>query len=328
MPTLAADSRLVDCVASLRSQRFRRFEVVIVDNSGAQRVRCSQAFAMTDAVLEPDSNVGYGSAVNLAAACSDAAYIAVINDDAVACPEWLGALVTAMESNPRAGMVASAVRLAGDGRVDSAGMLLGGDGTSKQRGHLQPASAFARSEEVLFPSGSAALYRRTMLDEIDGFDDSFFLYCEDADLGLRARWRGWRCLYAPRAVVHHHYSHSAGGASPLKAYYVERNRLFLLVKNFPAPLLWRAPLYTAARYFWHFALMFAGRGRAAEFRKNGHGAARLFFYVLRAHCALLLAMPRLWRERRKIRKSARIGSDEFVRLVGAHAIGPRQVAAL
>ena len=63
---------------------------------------------------------------------------------------------------------------------------------------------------------------------------AFFLYCEDTDLGLRARWAGWKCLYVPEAVVEHHYSHSAGGASPLKAYYVERNRLFVLVKNFPA----------------------------------------------------------------------------------------------
>ena len=90
------------------------------------------------------------------------------------------------------------------------------------------------TEEVLLPSGSAALYRRAMLDEIGGFDDDFFLYCEDTDLGLRARWAGWKCLYVPGAVVEHHYSHSAGRASPLKAYYVERNRLFVLVKNFPA----------------------------------------------------------------------------------------------
>ena len=65
-------------------------------------------------------------------------------------------------------------------------------------------------EEVLLPSGSAALYRRAMLDQIGGFDDDFFLYCEDTDLGLRARWAGWKCLYVPDAVVEHHYSHSAG----------------------------------------------------------------------------------------------------------------------
>ena len=82
------------------------------------------------------------------------------------------------------------------------------------------------------PSGSAALYRREMLEEIGLFDESFFLYCEDTDLGLRARWAGWECLYVPDAMVEHRYSHSAGKASALKAYYVERNRLFRDLQEF------------------------------------------------------------------------------------------------
>jgi GT2 family glycosyltransferase len=123
-----------------------------------------------------------------------------------------------------------------------------GDGSSKQRGHGRPPKFFPVAEEVLFPSGSAALYRRAMLEQIGGFDEDFFLYCEDTDLGLRARWAGWRCLYAPEAVVEHHYSHSAGRASRLKAYYVERNRLFVLAKNFPARMLAAAPFVSLARY--------------------------------------------------------------------------------
>ena len=89
-------------------------------------------------------------------------------------------------------------------------MLMAGDGSSKQRGHGRPPEDFPVAEEALFPSGSAALYRRAMLEEIGGFDAAFFLYCEDTDLGLRARWAGWKCLYVPEAVVEHHYSHSAG----------------------------------------------------------------------------------------------------------------------
>src|ERR1700733_963755 len=122
-------------------------------------------------------------------------------------------------------MGAWAVRLMESGQIDSAGMLICGDGSSKQRGHLEPPEKYLAPAEVLLPSGSAALYRRAMLDEIGGFDEGFFLYCEDQDLGLRAQWAGWKCLYAPRAVVDHHYSHTAGRATPLKAYYVERNRL-------------------------------------------------------------------------------------------------------
>ena len=62
-----------------------------------------------------------------------------------------------------------------------------------------PPQVFAARRKALLPSGSAALYRRDMLDEIGLFDESFFLYCEDTDLGLRARWAGWECLYVPEA---------------------------------------------------------------------------------------------------------------------------------
>src|SRR6202158_4532479 len=125
-------------------------------------------------------------------------------------------------------------------------MLLCRDGSSKQRGHLESPESSARLQETLLPSGAAGFYRREMLVEIGLFDESFFLYCEDTDLGLRARWAGWECLYVPDAVVEHRYSHSAGKASPLKAYYVERNRLFLLIKNFPLRLLPAASLAALA----------------------------------------------------------------------------------
>src|SRR5260370_4683649 len=114
-----------------------------------------------------------------------------------------------------------------------------------------------------------------MLEEIGLFDESFFLYCEDTDLGLRARWAAWECLYVPDAVVEHRYSHSAGKASGLKAYYVERNRLFLAVKNFPIPDLLLAPFYSAIRYFWHFVFAMQGRGKAADFQREGNSSAKL-----------------------------------------------------
>ena len=97
-----------------------------------------------------------------------------------------------------------------------------------------------------------------MLERIGLFDEMYFLYCEDTDLGLRARWAGWECLYVPQAAVEHRYSHTAGGASPMKAYYVERNRLYTALKNFPPRMLLRVPFAAAARYFWHLSLFARG----------------------------------------------------------------------
>jgi GT2 family glycosyltransferase len=185
-----------------------------------------------------------------------------------------------------------------------------------------------RDVGVFLPSGSAALYRRAMLDEIGLFDESFFLYCEDTDLGLRAQWAGWGCRYVPGAVVEHLYSHSAGRASPLKAYYVERNRLYTIVKNFPAGMLMVAPFASIARYFWHVAALLTGHGKVAEYRHEGHSSAMLPWLVIRAHLAALFRLPALLNARRRIRASRRITPREFRALIARHSITLRQVASL
>jgi GT2 family glycosyltransferase len=266
--------------------------------------------------------------VNQAYRASNAPYLATLNDDAEAHPRWLESLVCAAEARSDAGMFASQVLLAGSAKLDSAGMLLAPDGSSKQRGHGEAPERFAQCTKALLPSGSAALYRRRMLEEIGLFDESFFLYCEDTDLGLRARWAGWDCVYVPGAIVEHRYSYSSGRASPLKAYYVERNRLYLAIKNFPGAMLVRVPFASAVRYFWHVIAMVSGRGKGAEFRKAGHSAALLPLLVLRAYAAALLRLPKLLAGRRRIRTTRRLTPGQFQALAAEHSISLRQVAAL
>ena len=312
---------------SLGRQTRRDFEVIVIDNSGRGLAQANGT-APGARIIENGSNAGFGGAVNQGFHASSARYLATLNDDAVAHPRWLETLVAAIERRPDVGMCASQVRLFGEHSLDSAGMLVAADGTSKQRGQGRPPEDFPVMEEVLLPSGSAALYRRAMLEELGGFDADFFLYCEDTDLGLRARWAGWKCLYVPEAVVEHHYSHSAGAASPLKAYYVERNRLFVVAKTFPARMAAAAPLVSLARYLWHVRYLLEGRGSAARFRAAGNAGTNMAFYVLRAHLALLWHARRLRRQRREIRALARITPAVFRHLLRTHSISARRVAAL
>jgi GT2 family glycosyltransferase len=310
---------------SLERQTRKDFDVIIVDNSGRKLVR-ERSGGWLASVIENDRNEGFGRAVNQAFRKSNAPFLATLNDDAIADPGWVEALLKAVENKPDVGMCASQVRLTNE-ELDSAGLLICSDGSSKQRGHRQQPGRFGRAEEVLLPSGSAALYRRRMLDEIGAFDESFFLYCEDTDLGLRARWAGWQCLYVPEAVVEHRYSHSAGRASALKAYYVERNRLAVALKNFPSGSLWQVPFVEVVRYFWHVAFMFRGKGAASEFREGG-SALMLIWLTIRAHVAVLARIGRLLQQRAAIRKTARITAREFTALMRMHSISPKQVASL
>ena len=150
-------------------------------------------------------------------------------------------------------------------RIDKAGHLIFPDGQNRGRGTgVLDRGQFDREEEVLWPDGCAAMYRKPMLDEIGGFDEDFFAYGDDAELGLRARIAGWQCMYAPRAVVRHHRGATLGKDSGWRLQLIERNRVLLAVKLFPWSLLGLNPFYYAIA---------AGGGRDAGARQSRrHGA--------------------------------------------------------
>lgn len=329
VPTLTAGESLEACVRSLAAQTLRELEIIVVDNSGQNLVAGLEAVREAGArVISNEQNVGFGAAVNQGIRASTAPFLATLNDDALAHPDCFAEMLKAMEARYEIGMCAPHIRLDGEHRLDSAGMLIARDGSSRQRGHGEPADRFRKPQQVLLPSGCAALYRRDMLDEIGLFDETFFLYCEDTDLGLRARWKLWECMYVPSAVVDHRYSHTAGRASALKAYYVERNRHYLVIKNFPLPALLAAPFFACARYLWHLLYLAKGRGKAAEYARDGSSAGSLVWVAVRALLATFAELPRLWRARREIQRHARATPKQFTRLLASHRISERQVAAL
>ena len=327
VPTLLAGDALRECLESLTNQRYRDFQIVVVDNSGRglvnQQGDARRAGAL---VLEMPHNTGFGAAVNAAWQCCRSAHLATLNDDAVASPDWLAQMVGGLVQFETAGMFASCVFLAGSSLLDSAGMLLCADGSSKQRGFGEPADRFAAPEDVLLPSASAALYRADALRETGVFDADFFLYCEDTDLGLRIRRAGWGCRYLPGARVTHRYSHSAGRVSVLKVYYVERNRLFLALKNFPLALLLRVPFATVARYAWHLFFLLRGTGAAAQFTAQPGAGRQLPWLVIKAHLGLLRHLPRLLRQRAAIAASAKISDSQLSQLLRRHSLSPREIA--
>lgn len=327
VPSLHCDANLQECVTSLLGQSWPRLSIVIVDNSGQGRARRMLTDSPQIHVLENAENLGFGAAVNRGFREFPADYLATLNDDATASADWTRHLVEALENDPAAGMAASKVILAGTDRLDSAGMSVARDGSSRQRGHHEPERFHDNPCEVLLPSGCAAMYRRRMLDQTGLFEEDFFLYCEDTDLGLRGRWAGWKCLYVPEARVFHRYSASAGAASSLKAWLVERNRIRLVVRNFPASMLLASFPWAAARYFWHGVDLFFGHGKAAEFRRREGSTWRLPWLVFKAHLDALRRLPELLRQRNAIARRRRTTSGEFRALLRRFSVPVRQVAS-
>lgn len=189
-----------------------------------------------------------------------------------------------------------------------------------------PPSSFAASEDVLLPSACAALYRKELLDEIGLFDEDFFLYCEDTDLGLRARWAGWRCRYVAGAAVRHHYSWTAQPFSPLKARFVERNRIWVAIKNFPLILLPAVPFVALLRYAWQLGALRGDRGAAAEFVRSGETLRTVSAIILRAWLDTFVHLPALLQKRARGRDGRKIGSVEFIRLLYRYRITAKELA--
>src|SRR6266853_2457772 len=138
VPTLAGDSVLAECLRSLAAQSFQDFETVVVDNGGGT----AQASGFRIRTILNQRNVGFGTAVNQVIRDSQSTYLAALNDDAVADRRWLETLVASADAHPSAGMFASQVRLGDSGMLDSAGMLIAADGSSKQRGHGKSPAEF------------------------------------------------------------------------------------------------------------------------------------------------------------------------------------------
>jgi GT2 family glycosyltransferase len=193
-------------------------------------------------------------------------------------------------------MCASKILFHGDRtRIDKAGHLMYPDGLNHGRGSGQPdRGQFENREEVLFPDGAAALYRREMLDVTGAFDEQFFAYGDDADLGLRGRLAGWNCLYIPTAVVYHVHSATAGEFSPMKAFLIERNRIWVAVKTFPPSLLLLSPIFTILRFAYHAYGSLLHVGSSGQFALQC-SRSQLALMIVKAYWSGLKHMPQMWK---------------------------------
>jgi GT2 family glycosyltransferase len=318
---------VLEAIESLLAQDHACPELVVVDNASedGSPAAIEARFGPRVRLLRSPRNVGWGAGNNLGIRATTAPYVVLLNSDAVAEPGFVRELVAAAEADPRAGMVAAkVVEYDRPSVIDTVGHLLYPDGLNRGRGRLeQDRGQYDHVGEALFPSGAAALYRRAMLDDVGLFDESFFLYGDDAELGLRGRLAGWGCALAPRARARHRYSHSTGAYSSLKAFHVERNRLWVLAKLLPASYLLASPATTGLRLALQAWGAASGRGAAARLAGE-RSFVHLVAVTLRAWLAGLRGLPRVLGERRRLVR--RVSARDWRRLLAAHRMGARELA--
>lgn len=314
------------CLTSLEAQRGADFEVIVVDNASSDGSAEMARSEFGVRVIANTENLGFCAANNQAFAAARGEYIALLNNDAEAAPDFLANLRRAFDAAPDIGMAAAKVLVWEDPRrIDKVGHLIYPDGQNRGRGTGEMDHAqYDRVEECLWPDGCAAMYRKAMLEAIGGFDEDFFMFGDDAELGLRARIAGWRCLYMPGAVVRHHRGASLGAGSTRRIFLIERNRMLLAVKLFPWSLLLLNPYYFALRLGGGMLAAAGGKGEMARFPGLGN-KLRLAWTILRADLAALRLVPRMLRKRATVRRIAKLTPGEIRRLLLNNRISVRDL---
>ena len=271
-------------------------------------------------------NRGFCAANNQGFAASDTEFVALLNNDAEAEPDWLQKLATAFDRRPDVGMAASKILVHEDpSRIDKAGHLIYPDGQNRGRGSGElDQGQYDRVEEILWPDGCAAMYRRAMLDQIGGFDEDFFAYADDAELGLRARIAGWKCLYIPEAVVRHHRGATLGVRSSRRLELIERNRLLLAAKLFPWSLLWMNGLYYAMRLGAGAWAAILGQGEVGKYQGT-RGKLRAALAVLKGGWQALPLLPRMLAKRRDVERIRKLSPREVRKLILDHRISLKEL---
>ncbi|OGP91476.1 MAG: glycosyltransferase [Deltaproteobacteria bacterium RBG_19FT_COMBO_43_11] len=293
------DAQLKRCMLSLSKQTMPPREVIIVDNASTD----SSAEGLEECyqnikVVRLNNNIGFAAANNYAArlVSEECNWLALLNPDAFPEPTWLESLMDAVKHHPEYAFFGSLLLDANEPAIlDGTGDVNHISGLVWREGHGQAVDASSlRMKEIFSPCAAAALYRKDIFAEANGFDEDYFCYVEDVDLGFRLRLLGYRCLYVPDAVAYHIGSAATGKRSDFSVYHGHRNLVWTYVKNMPGVLFWLLlPLHIALNLviiIW--------------FSLQGQGAV-----ILKAKWDALCGIPRMWKKRRDIQRnrSASIG---------------------
>lgn len=284
---------LTECLRHLEMQTVKPDLVLVVDNQCFDEAadRFEQLFDIT--LLKMTSNLGFAAGNNRALARCDTEFIALLNPDAFPEPDWLEQLLNSAKTSPDAAMFGSRqlcyespVILDGIGDIYHMSGLVW-----RQRHGVRQQAEDLAPREIFSPCAAAVLYRRQALMDAGGFDEDYFCYVEDVDLGFRLRLAGHKAMYVPNAVVHHVGSATTGGHhGDFAIYHGHRNLVWTYVKNMPGVLFWLLlPLHLMLNLV--TVMWFTIRGQGSV--------------ILRAKLDAIKGLPIAWLKRTQIQAARR-----------------------
>ncbi len=299
------------CLESLKSQKFLNFKTIVVDNfSHDGSVDGIEKRFPDIEVVRLRENIGFAAANNYAIKQAEGfRWVALLNPDAIAEPDWLSNLHIAAEKNSQYNFFGSHLKKQGSlGQLDGTGDVYHLCGLAWRRDHGMPEKKTPRlAEEIFSPCAAAAMYRRDILLDIGGFDERFFCYFEDIDLAFRLRLLGHRCLYVPTAKVDHFGSAIVGRRSDFAVYHGHRNMVWSYFKNMPSMLFWyglpQHILANLAALIWYSLAGQAGP-------------------IFKAKIDALLGLRKTLEQRKIIQKNTRVSSKNLKKIIATDWLLP------
>lgn len=289
------------CLEHVLRQSLKPDKILLIDNGSTDNSGLKASEHPDVTVYFMNRNLGFAAANNWALHQCETEWVALLNPDALPKPDWLSNLMRAAQQIPQYSMFGSTqLMLNNPQQLDGLGDVYHCSGIAWREGHGQQRQEIdTRLRDIFSPCACAALYRRDALIELGGFDEDFFCYIEDVDLGFRLRLQGYRAYHVPEAIVYHAGSSSTGGPhSDFAVYHGHRNLVWTFVKNMPNPLFWLLlPLHLAmnAVTLLHFAV---------------RGQSHVIFAAKRD---ALFGIAKIWRKRRAIQSRRKIVSMQIWR---------------
>jgi GT2 family glycosyltransferase len=294
---------LGNCLACLDKQSYPPTRILVMDNGSTDGSGDLVRGFPGVTVQRLGNNFGFAAANNKAVLECDTEYVALLNADAFPEKDWLHRLMASAQEFSDVAMFGSRQMMYSEpGRIDGIGDIYHFSGLVWRNGYsrrLRDGDLVSR--EIFSPCAGAALYRRDAFLEVGGFDEDYFCYVEDVDLGFRLRLRGHCCVSVPDAVVYHVGSVSSGGRhSDFAVYHGHRNLVWTFVKNMPGVLFW---LLLPAHVLLNIVsvVYFAVLGQ--------------FKVILRAKLDGLKEIPRMLRKRRRIQADRRVAVADIWRIL-------------
>jgi GT2 family glycosyltransferase len=310
--TFNSAANMPRCLESLASQTLRNFEIIVVDNGSTDNgIGCDKKrfHDVSFLVKKLNQNFGFAVANNIGARLARGKYLALLNADAFPEPDWLEQLVQAAHENPKFTFFASRQIQANTPELlDGTGDEYHVSGLAWRQNYNHLAGKYGlQPGEVFSACAAAALYSRDDFIKVGGFDEDYFSYHEDVDLGFRLRLIGGRCFYVPQAVVYHVGSASTGKASNFSFYYGHRNLVWTFFKDMPPVLFWAyLPLHMFMNIFFSVSFLLTGKGMV----------------VLKSKIDAFRTLPAVLRKRKNIQQSRTVSSREIHRVMIKGLLAP------